>query len=84
MRDYQLPTTAPYRSALYSDAGFAVLTLVLERLTGEEYKDAVKSVLFKPLGMESSSTVVPNGTGIDAVDRTGLLSWGVDLPIVAG
>lgn len=84
MRDTQLPTTAPYRSALYSDAGYGILTLVLERLTGEEYKDAVKSVLFKPLGMNSSSSVTPNGTDIDAVDRTGLGSWGIDAPIVAG
>ncbi|KAI6776553.1 hypothetical protein HG530_000498 [Fusarium avenaceum] len=84
MRDNQLPTTAPYRSALYSDAGYAVLTLLLERLTGQEYKDAVKSVLFKPLGMNSSSSVTPNGTDIDAVDRTGLGSWGADFPIVAG
>ncbi|KAG5662653.1 hypothetical protein KAF25_005071 [Fusarium avenaceum] len=84
MRDTQLPTTAPYRSALYSDAGYGVLTLILERLTGEEYKDAVKSVLFKPLGMNSSSSVTPNGTDIDAVDRTGLGSWGADIPIVAG
>lgn len=84
MRDTQLPTTAPYRSALYSDAGYGVLTLILERLTGEEYKDAVKSVLFKPLGMNSSSSVIPNGTDVDAVDRTGLGSWGADIPIVAG
>ncbi|KAM0228445.1 hypothetical protein ACHAP5_011940 [Fusarium lateritium] len=84
MRDTQLPTTTPYRSALYSDAGFAVLTLVLERLTGEEYKDAVETVLFEPLGMNSSSAIAPNGTDIDAVDRTGLGAWGIDFAIVAG
>jgi CubicO group peptidase (beta-lactamase class C family) len=84
MRNNQLPTIAPYRSALYSDAGYAVLTLVLERLTGEEYKDAVKSLIFEPLGMNSSSSVAPNGTDIDAVERIGLGSWGTDFPVVAG
>jgi CubicO group peptidase (beta-lactamase class C family) len=74
----------PWRSALYSDAGFGVLTLILERLTGQEYKDAIKDLVFKPLGMDSSSAVVPNGSDIDAVARTGLKSWGIDVPIVAG
>ncbi|KAF5665229.1 penicillin-binding 4 [Fusarium circinatum] len=84
MRDTQVPTMGPWRSALYSDAGFGVLTLILERLTGQEYKDAIKDIIFKPLGMNSSSAVVPNGTDVDAVARTGLVSWGTDVPIVAG
>ncbi|KAF9770521.1 hypothetical protein IL306_011925 [Fusarium sp. DS 682] len=84
MRDLQVPTMAPWRSALYSDAGFGVLTLILERLTGQEYKDAVKDVLLNPLGMDSSSAVVPNGSDINAVARTGGASWGLDVPIVAG
>ena len=69
----------PWRSALYSDAGFGVLTLILERLTGQEYKDAIKDIIFTPLGMNSSSAVVPNGTDVDAVARTGLVSWGTDV-----
>ncbi|KAF5002422.1 hypothetical protein FGRMN_434 [Fusarium graminum] len=85
MRDQQLPTAPPYRSALYSDAGYAVLTLVLERLTGKVYGDAVTDILFKPLGMNSSSTKAPNGNNVDAVARIGLGgSWGIDLPLVAG
>ncbi|KAF4498547.1 Penicillin-binding 4 [Fusarium agapanthi] len=84
MRDTQVPTMGPWRSALYSDAGFGVLTLILERLTGQEYKDAIKDIVFGPLGMNSSSAVVPNGTDVDAVARTGLVSWGIDVPIVAG
>nr|RBR00761.1 hypothetical protein FVER53263_10996 [Fusarium verticillioides] len=84
MRDKQVPTMGPWRSALYSDAGFGVLTLILERLTGQEYKDAIADIIFKPLGMNSSSAVVPNSTDLDAVARTGLKSWGTDVPIVAG
>ncbi|KAM0347655.1 hypothetical protein ACHAPU_004668 [Fusarium lateritium] len=85
MRNQQLPTAPPYRSALYSDAGYAVLTLVLERLTGKVYEEAVTDILFKPLGMNSSSTTAPNGTDVDAVARIGLQgSWGVDIPLVAG
>ncbi|EMT62834.1 Penicillin-binding protein 4 [Fusarium odoratissimum] len=84
MRDTQVPTMGPWRSALYSDAGFGVLTLILERLTGQEYKDAIKDIIFEPLGMDSSSAVVPNGSDVDAVARTGLKSWGIDVPIVAG
>ncbi|KAM0227462.1 hypothetical protein ACHAPO_011524 [Fusarium lateritium] len=86
MRDTQVPTMSPWRSPLYSDAGYGVLTLILERLTGQEYKDAVEDILFKPLGMNSSSATVPTGKDIDAVARTGklALSWGADVPIVAG
>ncbi|KAF4333193.1 penicillin-binding 4 [Fusarium beomiforme] len=84
MRDVQVPTMGPWRSALYSDAGFGVLTLILERLTGQKYKDAVKDILFKPLGMDSSSAVAPNGSDINAVARTEGASWGLDVPIVAG
>ncbi|KAF4960451.1 hypothetical protein FGADI_942 [Fusarium gaditjirri] len=84
MRDTQAPTMGPWRSALYSDAGFGVLTMILERLTGQEYKDAIRDTIFEPLGMDSSSAVVPNGSDVDAVARTGLVSWGVDAPIVAG
>ncbi|KAF4452189.1 Penicillin-binding protein 4 [Fusarium austroafricanum] len=84
MRDTQVPTMGPWRSALYSDAGYGVLTLLLERLTGQEYKDAVKDILFEPLGMDSSTAGVPTGKDVDAVNRTGLGAWGQDVPVVAG
>ncbi|KAM0292374.1 hypothetical protein ACHAPM_011754 [Fusarium culmorum] len=84
MRDQQYPTIASNRNALYSDAGYGVLTLILERLTGQEYRDAVRDVIFEPLGMNSSSATVPSGTDVNAVNRTGIGSWGLDIPVVAG
>ena len=84
MRDQQNPTIASNRNALYSDAGYGVLTLILERLTGQEYKDAVRDLIFEALGMNSSSATVPSGTDVNAVNRTGIGSWGLDIPVVAG
>ncbi|KAF5025453.1 hypothetical protein F66182_2476 [Fusarium sp. NRRL 66182] len=89
MRDERHPVVTPYRNAVYSDGGYGILTLVLERLTGREYKDAMEEIIFEPLGLNSSSTRVPNGTDVDAVDRTVLgeelsLSWGYDVPVFAG
>ncbi|KAJ4267041.1 hypothetical protein NW762_003139 [Fusarium torreyae] len=89
MRDTQYPTTTPSRNAVYSDAGWGVATMLLERLTGLEYKDAIKHVLFEPLGMNSSSAVAPNGTDVDEVNlirSRGPLgsTWGTDTPLFAG
>jgi CubicO group peptidase (beta-lactamase class C family) len=87
MRDVKRPVTSPYRNALYSDGGFALLGEVLARISGQSYGDAIQSILCEPLGMEHISVTAPKGEGVNAINRTAITnntSWGLDLPIVAG
>lgn len=79
------PVISPFRNAVYSDAGFALLGVVLERLSGRPYKDAVQQNLFNPLGLDNMSTTVPNGSDVNAINRLPLSntsSWGLEIPIV--
>lgn len=92
-RDKRLPVIAPYYSAIYSDGGFAILGQVLARLTGKSVTESFEEILWKPLGMNSTSTRVPKGPKLNAVDRTSAAkklkpplnttSWGYDYEIVA-
>lgn len=85
MRDVKHPVISPYRNALYSDAGYILLGQVLSRITGQPYKDAIRDVLFEPLGA-NITTVAPIGDNVNAINRTGLgafSSWGFDIDLVA-
>lgn len=86
MRDHNSPTTPPFGEALYSDAGFAILGQVLERVTGQSYNNALQSVLAEPLGLGSSTTFEPTGSDLNAVVLPGsasVSSWGFDNQISA-
>lgn len=79
------PVISTSRNAVYSDAGFALLGVVLERLSGQPYKDALQQNIFNPLGLNNMSTTVPNGTDVNAINRLPLSntsSWGLEIPIV--
>lgn len=77
---------SPFRNAVYSDGGFAILGQVLARLLGKTYREAVQEVLFDPLGLESMSTTVPTGSDLNVIDRRSIdknTSWAGDVEIVA-
>ncbi|KAJ5674772.1 uncharacterized protein N7477_004706, partial [Penicillium maclennaniae] len=86
MRDEKMPVISPFRNAMYSDGGFAILGQVLARLSGQNYTDAVQDILFEPLGLKGTSTKAPTGKGINAIDRSIIdktSAWGLDSEIVA-
>jgi CubicO group peptidase (beta-lactamase class C family) len=86
MRDEKAPVISPFRNAIYSDGGFAVLGQVLARVTGKSFTEAIQDTLFDPLGLDSMSTKVPKGSGLNVIDRSIIdknSSWGLDLEIVA-
>lgn len=86
MRDQTSPTTLPFGQALYSDAGFATLGRVLERITGQFYNEALRSILVEPLGLNSSTTIEPANRDLNAMILPGSLresSWGLDSQISA-
>ncbi|KAI1841831.1 hypothetical protein JX265_009440 [Neoarthrinium moseri] len=69
MRDVKHPVTSPFQGAIYSDAGFLVLGQILARISGQQYKDAVRDILFEPLALDGMSATMPNGSDINAIDR---------------
>lgn len=87
MRDDKRPVISPFRNAVYSDAGYSVLGQVVARLAGKKtYSEAIHDVIFEPLGLESTSTKAPKGSGLNAIDRSIIdknSSWGLDLEVVA-
>ncbi|KAM5386937.1 hypothetical protein ACJZ2D_000230 [Fusarium nematophilum] len=87
MRDDKHPVVSPFRNAVYSDGGFAILGELLARISGQTYNDAMRDILFKPLGLDDMSVTVPNGSDTNAINRLPVdntSSWGLDIPIVAG
>ncbi|CAG8159031.1 unnamed protein product [Penicillium nalgiovense] len=85
-RDEKMPVISPFRNAVYSDGGFAILGQILARLSGRTYKEAVQEILFDPLGLESMSTTMPTGSNLNVIDRHSIdknTSWGSDMEIFA-
>uniref|UniRef100_L2FTV4 Uncharacterized protein n=1 Tax=Colletotrichum fructicola (strain Nara gc5) TaxID=1213859 RepID=L2FTV4_COLFN len=85
MRDNKRPVVSPFRNAVYSDSGFALLGQVLARLSNQTYEDAVRDILANPLGLNSTTASVPKGTDVNAINRalfTDVTSYGLDVPIV--
>jgi D-alanyl-D-alanine carboxypeptidase len=52
--------TAPGTGFHYSNVGYKALGLVLERLTGQGYGDAIRSRVLAPLGMTASEPAITN------------------------
>jgi CubicO group peptidase (beta-lactamase class C family) len=61
----------PGEAFLYSNIGYAILGLVLERASGVPYTQLVQQKIFTPLHMDNSFFVVP-------ADKRGNLAQGID------
>jgi CubicO group peptidase (beta-lactamase class C family) len=48
---------APGEARVYSTAGYSVVARIIEIVTGQSYDDAMRELLFAPLGMERTSHV---------------------------
>ncbi|WAO95744.1 Beta-lactamase domain-containing protein [Fusarium falciforme] len=86
MKDKKHPVALPFRASLYSDAGFALLGVVLQRITGLTYNDAIQAALAAPLGLNSSTTFEPNDHDVNALILPGSpaeSSWGFDNQVTA-
>ncbi|PTD01230.1 Beta-lactamase-like protein [Fusarium culmorum] len=60
---------------------------VLQRLTGLSYNDALKKLLGKPLGLNSSTSIEPMGKDRNVLAIPGspeVSSWGQDKQVIAG
>lgn len=83
MRNMQRPVISPFRTAIYSDAGFVLLGQVLARLSGTSYVDGLNNVVLEPLGLHDTSTAAPSGPDANVINRSTQAnsSWGFDLPL---
>lgn len=87
MRDAKHPVMSPYRSAVYSDAGYSLLGEVLARISGLSYVEAIQEILCKPLGMKHISIAAPEGESVNTINRTVVSNestFDVYAPAVAG
>lgn len=64
----------PGADSSYSNAGFTVLALVVERVTGTALRDLIQTRIFGPLGMKDSSFFLHEIT--DAANRYAVPRWG--------
>jgi CubicO group peptidase (beta-lactamase class C family) len=48
----QQPLFPPGTDSAYSNAGFTLLAVLIELITGEDYRDVARARVFSPLGME--------------------------------
>jgi len=55
----QRPITLPFSTPLYSNMNYVLLGLVLERVTNKTYVNAVRDLLFEPLGLQRTSASLP-------------------------
>ncbi|KAK9417285.1 putative Beta-lactamase [Seiridium unicorne] len=81
------PVISPNRVAVYSDGGFVILAQVLARLSGQEYEDAIRDILVKPLRLDSTSLKAPSGSNLNAIDTRPVAetsTFANDIPIVEG
>lgn len=87
MRDQARPVTLPFANPLYSDVGWGILGVVLERLSGLPYNDALHELLGTPLNLNGTSSILPPEEGLNAVILPAGPSlstgWGLDNPITA-
>ncbi|GAA1409105.1 serine hydrolase domain-containing protein [Oerskovia paurometabola] len=75
-RDHQEPVGAPGETFAYSDTGYVLLGLALERIEGAPYAQVLDDRLFTPLGMADSYLLSEFGEGTDILSLT---ADGVDI-----
>jgi D-alanyl-D-alanine carboxypeptidase len=73
-REHQEPVAAPGESFAYSDTGYVLLGLALERIEGAPYAQVLDDRLFTPLDMDDSRlmTEFGEGSGILALTADGV------------
>ncbi|WP_423494023.1 beta-lactamase family protein [Microbacterium esteraromaticum] len=75
-RENQTPVAAPGEEFAYSDTGYILLGLALERIEQQPYADTLHERIFAPLDMRDSHLLTDHGTGTDILPLT---VRGVDL-----
>ncbi|KAK6392459.1 hypothetical protein LTR65_003589 [Meristemomyces frigidus] len=73
------PVLPPHVEISYSNVGYDLLGLVIEKVTGMAYVDYIHSAIIGPLGLNATTFSAPNaGTGIIPVGES---QWDADLGV---
>ncbi len=79
---------APGSAFSYCNSGYAVLAIVVERVTGELFTDAVRRLVVEPAGMERTDALrldaLPADAALGYLDESGDRVNTLHLPVVAG
>lgn len=76
----------PGERYLYSNTGFTLLAVVVERVTGQTLREFTTERIFEPLGMEAThfhddhNMIVPNRAWAYAPDANGAFGWKNSIP----
>ena len=60
----------------YSDAGYCILQLLVEEITGRAFEDAARTIVFDPLGLERTFFATPGN--VEIFTQTGCMAVGYD------
>ncbi|WP_072315160.1 serine hydrolase domain-containing protein [Agrococcus sp. Marseille-P2731] len=78
--------SAPGERFAYCNGGSMVLALVLERVTGEGYQDAVQRLVLEPAGLERTGflplNALPGDAAVGYLDEEGDLANTLHLPVL--
>ncbi|KAF4466945.1 beta-lactamase 2 [Fusarium albosuccineum] len=75
------PVFAPFTTASYSNVGFMLLGLVIQKMTNQTYEDWMQHSILDPIGMNLSFTSKPsNSLGFIPTNDT---NWGIDIGVEA-
>lgn len=64
LADNHMPAAAsPGTSYAYSNTGYMVLAVLVERVTGQSFEEYLEQSFFKPLGMKNTRLLIPGAEG---------------------
>jgi CubicO group peptidase (beta-lactamase class C family) len=78
------PAFEPGAQVRYSNGGFLLLGLVIEKVTGEDYFDVLERRLYEPAGMASSGSFLRDGLTPDLADALSRGAEGAWVPATLG
>ncbi|KAK1962968.1 beta-lactamase [Colletotrichum sublineola] len=76
------PVFRPNTTPVYSNIGFALLSLVVEAATNNTYESVLSGTILKPLGLTNTSLAVPANSEWCFIPK-GEPTWGGDLGVYA-
>ncbi|TKA81663.1 hypothetical protein B0A55_01358 [Friedmanniomyces simplex] len=74
-----LPVFPPHQQSSYSNAGYDLLGLAIENVTGKAYEEYVTCNILKPLGLNATTFVAPSRT--TGAIPAGENQWGANLGV---
>ena len=72
-----MPINQPGARPQYSNLGYSILTFALENASGKGFDDAIRHLIYKPLGMNDSTMYKPDDSR-GAISVGGAIGWSME------